>query len=278
MSSLAAISQPIIITDTVIQTSLCAGSSIIIPFTVIDSGGTFNFGNIFTAQLSDQIGGFSNPTDIGSFLIPWTTSGFILGTIPVNSPLFGVYKVRVVGSSPATIGVECPNFVVIVNTATLATISASDSIICSGDSIILTATPFFSSHQWALNGNNIGGANTSTLLAYQSGSYTVTVADTIPCESTSEPFNLTVENCVGLEELQDRPLVDMFPNPCKEILSVSYTGDATISIINLIGQRVIHGQNFADKIKLNVTALDAGLYYVEIISDDQRITRRFVKR
>ncbi|MCH8318934.1 MAG: hypothetical protein IIA88_10660, partial [Bacteroidetes bacterium] len=56
-----------ITTDTVLQTSFCAGGTVIIPYTV--SGGSYNFGNVFTAQLSELIDPFclldtfSNPID-----------------------------------------------------------------------------------------------------------------------------------------------------------------------------------------------------------------------
>ncbi|HIA12721.1 MAG TPA: T9SS type A sorting domain-containing protein [Flavobacteriales bacterium] len=275
---IAAIAQPIILTDTVIQTSICAGSNIIVPFTVVDTGGSFNFGNIFTAQLSDQFTGFSNPTEIGSFPIPWTTSGFILGTIPVSSPLAGIYKVRVVGSNPATIGSECPNFVVIINTATLAIINAPDSAMCAGDSITLTATPFFTSHQWALDGNNISGATNSTFVAYLGGNYTVTVVDTIACESTSEPFEVHVAICSGMEEAISRELVNMYPNPCADILNISYDGSATASVKNLLGQRIVSARNFEGDLSLSLSGLDAGLYFAEIQVNGKRLTRKFVKK
>ena len=276
ISTVSVLSQPIIITDTVIQTSFCAGSSVIIPFTVVDSGGSFNFGNIFTAQLSDQLGGFSNPTDIGSLIIPWTTSGFILGTIPINSPLFGLYKVRVVGSSPSIIGIECPNYVVIVNTATLATITAPDSVICSGDSMTLTATPFFSSHQWAVNSVNLSGATSSTLSVENAGSYTVTVVDTLGCESTSEPFTIVEENCVGIHDLKTAQQLSLFPNPCNGVLNIELKGDALISIRNLLGEYVLPAVSFQGFVSLNLTALNAGLYFAEIESDGIRTTRKFV--
>ena len=67
--------------DSIIQTSPCAGSNIYIPYSV--SGGNFNYGNVFTAQLSSPSGSFSNPTNIGS--IPYWGTGMIVGTIPLSA-------------------------------------------------------------------------------------------------------------------------------------------------------------------------------------------------
>src|SRR3989304_5459381 len=80
-------------TDSVLQTSLCAGGTVIVKYTV--SGGSYNFGNVFTAQLSQDpdmgcfSGIFSNPVDIGT--TPYWSSGFIIGTVPANTTL-GMYR------------------------------------------------------------------------------------------------------------------------------------------------------------------------------------------
>jgi len=278
------VSQPIITTDTVIQTSLCAGSNIIIPFTVIDTAGSFNFGNIFTAQLSDNFGFFSNPVDIGVFPFPWTTSGFIFGTIPINSPLFGIYKVRVVGSIPVVVGSESANYVVILNTAVLAIITSPDSIICEGDSTALTATPIFSSYQWEQNGNSIVGATSQTFTASQNGSYSVTVIDTIGCETTSEPFNVFVENCVGISNYKmNNQEFTIYPNPVSTYISIScedlsFSG-AIVFIYNIMGQVLLMQeiQNKTSDLKVNTKDFPPGIYTVKINSSFSSWRSKFIK-
>ncbi len=54
---------PSITTGTISPTSYCAGASVSIPYTTT---GTFNAGNIFTAQLSNATGGFGSPVPIGT--------------------------------------------------------------------------------------------------------------------------------------------------------------------------------------------------------------------
>ncbi|HIA36993.1 MAG TPA: T9SS type A sorting domain-containing protein [Flavobacteriales bacterium] len=277
-------SQPQITTDTVIQTSLCAGSNVIIPFTVIDTGGTFNFGNVFTAQLSNNLGFFTNPVDIGVFPLPWTTSGFILGTIPIGSPIFGIYKVRVVGSNPVVVGSESINYVVIINTAILATINSPDSIICEGDSVDLTATPIFQSYQWERNGTSITGAASQTYTATQSGSYTVTVIDTLGCETTSEPFNVYVENCIGMNNQIIRNLgFSVFPNPVLETLTITSNRECLagkeIAIYNAMGQVMIDSEipNRAKEFKVNTLVFPPGIYTIKLRSVRSIWVRRFIK-
>src|SRR5258705_13877503 len=60
--------------------------------------GTFNIGNIFTAQLSDASGSFVNPLNIGSVIS--TVSGAISTKIPLGPDYQWPYQIRVISSSP----------------------------------------------------------------------------------------------------------------------------------------------------------------------------------
>ncbi|NVO20891.1 MAG: T9SS type A sorting domain-containing protein [Bacteroidetes bacterium] len=75
--------------------------------------GSFNSGNIFTAQLSDNTGSFSTPTNIGTASYLATTMNI---TIPANT-LTGTnsYKIRVVGSDPVVTGSVSSTFTIIDN-------------------------------------------------------------------------------------------------------------------------------------------------------------------
>jgi hypothetical protein len=81
----------------------CVGNgytgSVSVPFTI---SGTFNSGNIFTAQLSNASGSFASPTSIGT--LTQTTAGTISATIPDTTPAGTGYRIRVVGDNPATTG------------------------------------------------------------------------------------------------------------------------------------------------------------------------------
>jgi hypothetical protein len=66
------------------------------------AGLPFNSGNIFTAELSDANGNFAQPLALGS--VTSTAAGSISITIPENLPTGTGYRIRVVGSNPATTG------------------------------------------------------------------------------------------------------------------------------------------------------------------------------
>jgi hypothetical protein len=82
-----------------VTSPFCAGASVDVPFT---ASGTFNPGNIFTAQLSNALGDFTSPTNIGT--LTGTSSGTISAAIPGAAAAGAGYRIRVIGSNPATIG------------------------------------------------------------------------------------------------------------------------------------------------------------------------------
>ncbi|HDQ15468.1 MAG TPA: lamin tail domain-containing protein [Bacteroidetes bacterium] len=101
---------PVGCTSNSISTSAIAGSpfcvtasnglAVNVPFT---SSGTYNGGNIYTAQLSDVAGSFATPTDIGS-LNSTANSGTINATIPAGTSGGSAYRIRVIASDPSTTG------------------------------------------------------------------------------------------------------------------------------------------------------------------------------
>lgn len=78
-----------------ISDQLCAGSQVDVPYNIT---GTFNSGNIFTAQLSDAFGNFTTFTNIGSIVA--TQDSSIRCTIPTNISGSTTYRIRIVSTNP----------------------------------------------------------------------------------------------------------------------------------------------------------------------------------
>jgi hypothetical protein len=74
-------------------------ASISVPFT---TSGTFNSGNIFTAQLSDANGSFSTPVNIGT--LNATASGTITASVPHTTAAGTGYRIRVISDNPVILG------------------------------------------------------------------------------------------------------------------------------------------------------------------------------
>lgn len=86
-------------TSAISPTSYCQSSAVSVPYTIT---GSFNGGNVFTAQLSDASGNFTSPTNIGS--VNSTTAGTINATLPSSLLAGSGYRIRVVSSDPVVLG------------------------------------------------------------------------------------------------------------------------------------------------------------------------------
>jgi len=86
------------------------GAVVNVPFTSV---GTFNAGNIYTAQLSDATGGFASPTNIGT-LSSTTNSGTINATIPSGTTGGNGYRIRVISNNPVVTGSDNGSDLIVV--------------------------------------------------------------------------------------------------------------------------------------------------------------------
>jgi N-acetylneuraminic acid mutarotase len=136
----------------------CAGSTATLTYN--STSLTFNDGNIFTAELSDEQGDFSSPTVIGTL-----ASKLSGGTIDVVFPgdVSGTgYRIRIVSSDVAFTSPDNGSDLTIV-----ATTAASVSIVASGGNVLcdtheanFLATPTGGgaspTYQWHRNGDPVG--------------------------------------------------------------------------------------------------------------------------
>lgn len=88
------------ITCAITTGTYCAGSPLSVGYTA--TGGLWNSGNTFTAQLSDPAGSFSAPSEIGSNAS--LVSGIIDATLPSASNDGTAYRIRVTSSNPSLFG------------------------------------------------------------------------------------------------------------------------------------------------------------------------------
>lgn len=263
--------------DSILQTSTCAGGNVIIPFTV--SGGSFNFGNTFTAQLSDNWGSFANPVNIGSIF--WFSSGVIFAQIPSNANFGFLYRVRIISSNPADTSNTSPNTLIVTQVAQLNTIVATPGdTACVGDTVTLFAVNPAASYAWST------GDTTQSIQVTQPGTYSVTTTDFLTCQSTTAD-TIVFEVCSGIAEptAGNRNLY-CYPNPADQEVIIRYAanaaGDETICITNMLGQQLTPrklSSTAAGEIRFDISTFPPGLYSVIIEQrDGNRLTGKLVVR
>jgi len=163
-----------ITTGTISPISYCSGTPVSIPYSIT---GTYNPGNVFSAQLSNATGSFAAPVNIGTLTL--TTAGTISGTIPVSTASGNAYRIRVVSNNPVITGTD-NGINLTVNAAptapTVGTITQPTCTTATG-SVVLNGLP---SGSWKLTRSpgsiTTTGTGTSTTISNLSpGTYTYTV-------------------------------------------------------------------------------------------------------
>ncbi|MBL7889341.1 MAG: PKD domain-containing protein, partial [Bacteroidia bacterium] len=192
-----------ITTGTISGSPFCACATVNVPFT---STGTFNAGNIYTAELSNAAGSFAAPVSIGT-LASTANTGTIVATIPCNTPAGTGYRIRVVSSNPVITGTDNGvNITVNASVTPSVSIVSTGTTICAGDAVTFTATPTNGgttpSYQWQVNGANAGTNSTTFTSSTLANGDVVTVIMTSsdacasPATATSNSITITVQSSV----------------------------------------------------------------------------------
>lgn len=163
---------------------------------------------------------------------------------------------------------EGPRATIVVNITPLPVVTVNSATICSGNSATITASGA-SLYLWstAETTTSISVAPTSTTTPT---SYTVT-GSTSGCSSKAIS-TVTVDVCIGIEEISTSQEIAVYPNPTNGEFNISITNanfkELELSIINLLGKEVFKttynnsGTNFNQQIDLSDLA--DGIYYIRI--------------
>lgn len=266
-----AISQPSVSCDSVLQLGTCAGSQVIIPFQV--SGGSFNFGNQFRAQLSDQWGNWGNPVQIGQ--MTWFTSGIIFATLPQNVTFGFFYRVRIIATNPVDTSNNSPNTLIVTQSAFLNSIQAfPNDTVCWGDTVSLGVLMPGSTYAWST------GDTTQFINVTGPGQYTCTTTDFLNCTS-QDTINIVYEICGnGMNEMVHGGNYQLYPNPAHHALYIGWDPGrnmkGTILIADLSGRSIKELPIQNGTTLLNTEDLAPGMYLVTLRSGEGSFTRRVI--
>lgn len=113
------------------------------------------------------------------------------------------------------------------------------------------------------------------------GEYQVTYQYTSPegC-SASQSQTVTVESCVGIEELNQSDFVNVYPNPALTVIKVSSAKLMSHLQITDVTGRLVLNQDIQDlsSYQLSISNLENGIYFLEIKFADNTIAKtKFIK-
>ncbi|MFM7105584.1 MAG: hypothetical protein ACKOW8_08675, partial [Flavobacteriales bacterium] len=173
-----------ITTNAISGNTFCPGNTVNVTYSTTSS---FNADNQFIVQISDSLGTFSGPVEnIGS--VNSATPLPITATIPVRYYTSNLYRLRVIGTSPPTLGTNNgSNFT--INPLPAVNLG-NDITLCSGNSTVLNASNAGASYVWST------GSTASSITVSQSGQYHVAVTNA--CGVTRDTVQVNVISAPAL--------------------------------------------------------------------------------
>ena len=169
-----------IITNSISGGSFCPGNTVQVTYS---ANASFNADNQFIVKLSDSLGQFNGPVEnIGS--VNATSPVPITATIPVRYYTSDLYRLRVIATSPPTLG---PDNGVDFTINPLPAVELGNEIsLCAGDVFELDATNASATYLWST------GSTNPSIFVDQAGTYSVTVTNA--CGTTSDTVDVDVIN------------------------------------------------------------------------------------
>jgi len=161
---------------------------------------------------------------------------------------------------------------------TIANASPSFSVtgkttICKGESAILTANGAYS-YSWSTNSNSNSVVVSPTL----NTQYTVVATNTANACKTVKTHSVTVAKCTGLINVnKEETDFLVYPNPTDGNFIVETNELVNLFIYNKIGQVVYKSLNEIGKQTINLSELERGIYFVELINESMTKKLKLIK-
>lgn len=205
----------------------------------------------------------------------WTgPNGFTATTANISNLQAGVYTLVVTDAINATVS----QTVTITEPAAIA--AASVSIVSDQNNQNI------GSINMSTNGGTgnltylwSNGATTQSISNLGAGNYTCVVTDERGCTKSFGPF--TVENSTATDETRYISHFNVYPNPTNSNinLDINFVNSAniTLNLVNNLGTNVMNKTYQGDiKDNLDVTHLNAGVYFVVVRGEDFSVARKLI--
>ncbi|HEU4717130.1 MAG TPA: T9SS type A sorting domain-containing protein, partial [Bacteroidia bacterium] len=161
---------------------------------------------------------------------------------------------------------------------TLSVNNVDTSLTVHSDTLVANAAG--TTFQWidCSTGAFIAGATDAVFVPSVSGTYAVIITEN-GCSDTSSCYSVIID---GISGPGTDNMFTVYPNPVKDVLMISMTGDykseVHCRIFNVIGEQVLDGtyQN-APVITLDLQSFADGTYFVEISSENKTSVVKVIK-
>lgn len=208
-------------------------------------------------------------------------------TIAWNEGFSGTANLSVHGENICGEGPESNPFIISVHLAAHPAISGPQQVCSDHQEDYLTEDHPGSIYTWTVTGGIVTagpGTHKVTIQWGDPGVGSVTVMEETAdgCSTTTEPYDVTVDECNFTGE-NSRESAKIYPNPVKDVLNVTLpgisAGNTTISIVNTYGLvlETIPVNSGNATLQVNMSAYPAGVYFLKLEEDGNGVsTARFV--
>jgi hypothetical protein len=150
-------------------------------------------------------------------------------------------------------------------------------IISSNGMTLTSSSP--NGNQWVYNGVNIAGANSTTYVATQNGTYTVVITQD-GCTATSAPFN---ETSAGIEENNSVTNgIVIFPNPSTGLFTLKFNqkeiANYSIEVRSLNGQLVdsyeLNNVTNEFNYSMDLQSQSKGMYFIHVNNGSKTVIQK----
>jgi len=280
-----------ITTGSIPGSPFCPEAILNVPFT---SAGTFNAGNIYTAQLSDNSGNFSTPYTLGT-LSSAANSGTIPASIPSDPKAGSKYRIRVISSNPIVTGNKNSSNLKLVACRMVTELSAS-GISATGASLNWTGASCAVKYKiqyrkqgissWTTNyptanSYTITGLLANTIYEYRVQTYCMESGSAKSFFTSIQTFTTALRLASGSASAEE--IMSIHPNPATDHATIQFSlpqsshvyikvydvSGREIACPDLLGETLLNDEveQGDHSLLLNTNRFSKGVYLVKMIYD-----------
>jgi Ni,Fe-hydrogenase III small subunit len=136
----------------------------------------------------------------------------------------------------------------------------------------------YNNYQWYRNGEELEGEDKQLLRVHELGIYSVLVGNDENCFEASEGYGFGIP--VNEENVTNKGLVKVFPNPTRDVVFVQINDEIEFHLLtlsNAVGNKLIERETSTKVVKLDLTSLAPGTYYLNVLSGTTNETVEIVR-
>ncbi len=258
----------IYIIETPVQPTTPAGSSIVC------NSSTSNY-SVSIIDYADTTLWNLTPVDAGTVV-----GGYFEADIEWDPDFTGLALLSAQGSNECGAGPVSDELEITVNQTPNPEVSGL-TLVCDDEQADYSVEEITgSTYVWdVVGGDIVAGAGTSTITVMWGnpgdGSVMVTQTSAESCEGVSELYDVTIDDCIGIDESINNHEFSLYPNPASTNIELVFNEKAgltyTVVVYNSVGQVIteIKGVTFGEKqnIKIDVSKYQSGIYIVNLITE-----------